>query len=413
MGNTGEERYNAKMKRVYDAIELRVPDRVPLVVGCEGFAAHYGGITMKEAMYEYDKTEKAYDKFFEDFDPDLAFDPVLMYPATPLDTLGLNWFRWPGNGLGDNTIYQFIEGEYMTVEDYDALIYDPTCFFLTRWIPRCFKNLSGLSNLYGLRDSSWLGFFNAFYPFSIPEVKESLKNLMKGADELAQWFAFLTRYSEKLKSKGFPTFWGAFAFAPFDILGDTLRGTENLLFDLKDRPEKVLAAVEKLTPIAIESGIRGAQATGRKFVWIWLHKGTDDFMSQEDYMTFYWPPLKKLINGLIDAGLTPMVYGEGKMDKRVESYLELPKGKICLHLEYADMKRAKEILKGHVCISGNVPSDVIHYGTPDEVKKHCKYLIDNVAPGGGYMMDAAALIDDAKPENVKAIFDYTMEYGKY
>jgi hypothetical protein len=36
-----------------------------------------------------------------------------------------------------------------------------------------------------------------------------------------------------------------------------------------------------------------------------------------------------------------------------------------------------------------------------------------VGKGGGFIMDTSTVIDDAKPENVKAMFDVTKEYGVY
>jgi hypothetical protein len=36
-----------------------------------------------------------------------------------------------------------------------------------------------------------------------------------------------------------------------------------------------------------------------------------------------------------------------------------------------------------------------------------------VARNGGLIMDASSGLDDAKPENVRALFDATREYGSY
>ena len=52
-------------------------------------------------------------------------------------------------------------------------------------------------------------------------------------------------------------------------------------------------------------------------------------------------------------------------------------------------------------------------GTPDDVRAYCKKLIDVVGKGGGFIMDASSNLDDAKPENVKAMIDFTKEYGRY
>jgi hypothetical protein len=47
------------------------------------------------------------------------------------------------------------------------------------------------------------------------------------------------------------------------------------------------------------------------------------------------------------------------------------------------------------------------------VKDYCRKLIDTVGKGGGFIMDSAAIIDEARPENVKAMGDLTKEYGVY
>lgn len=83
------------------------------------------------------------------------------------------------------------------------------------------------------------------------------------------------------------------------------------------------------------------------------------------------------------------------------------------HFERVDMRRAKEILRDVACITGNVPNSLLISGSPDQVKDYCKKLIDTAGEGGGFVMDAAACIDEAKPENIRAMMDLTREYGIY
>jgi hypothetical protein len=48
------------------------------------------------------------------------------------------------------------------------------------------------------------------------------------------------------------------------------------------------------------------------------------------------------------------------------------------------------------------------------VRAACRKAIDMAARDGGYIMDASALImDDARVENVKAMIDFTLDYGTY
>ncbi|MFP3974623.1 MAG: uroporphyrinogen decarboxylase family protein, partial [Dehalococcoidia bacterium] len=78
-----------------------------------------------------------------------------------------------------------------------------------------------------------------------------------------------------------------------------------------------------------------------------------------------------------------------------------------------DLLKAKEILGDTLCIMGNVSSATLTHGTSQDVKGYCKKLIDNVGKGGGYIMGNGAFFDEAKAENVKAMIDFTKEYGKY
>ncbi len=414
MRKTAQELYDERLKRVHDAIALRVPDRVPLIPVIEAFPMYYSGITIQEAMNSYDKAATAYDKFFEDFDPDLAWDPIFMYPAHILKLLDLKWFRWPGHGVEANRIYQFVEGEFMKADEYEELIHDPTNYIQSKILPRHFGSLKGLSQLAPIRNSIWLGWFSSFTSFASEELQEALEVMKKAGEELNKWLAFLGNYQKKMREKwGLPIAYGSFSFAPFDLIGDTLRGTVPVMTDIIRRPELLLKAIDVMTPIAIDMGVRGARATGIPFVYIWLHKGVDEFMSDEQYKTFYWPSLKKLLEALIDEGLIPMVYGEGSMNNRLEDMRNVPKGKLVYHFETVDMARAKDILGDIACICGNVPNSLLCTGTPDEVKEYCKKLIDTCGKNGGFMMDTGALIDEAKPENLKAMFEITKEYGTY
>jgi uroporphyrinogen-III decarboxylase len=156
-----------------------------------------------------------------------------------------------------------------------------------------------------------------------------------------------------------------------------------------------------------------AKERGVPRVFIPLHKGLDGFMSPTQFKTFYWPTLKRLIEGLIEGGCTPFVFWEGDVSSRLETIGDVPRGKAVYAFERTDMFRAKEVLGDQVCLKGNVPLSLLMTGTPDEVRDHCKKLIDGVGKGGGFIMDSSTVIDDAKPENVRAMFEITKAYGVY
>jgi uroporphyrinogen-III decarboxylase len=82
-------------------------------------------------------------------------------------------------------------------------------------------------------------------------------------------------------------------------------------------------------------------------------------------------------------------------------------------VDQSDMVKVKETLGKNACLLGNVSSSMLKLATPDEVKGYCKKLIDTAGKGGGFIMGNGAFFDEAKPENVKAMVDFTKEYGVY
>jgi len=66
------------------------------------------------------------------------------------------------------------------------------------------------------------------------------------------------------------------------------------------------------------------------------------------------------------AWLYPMPFCEGKYGGPAGVFLELPRGQVVAHFDLTDMKRAKDVLKNHTCIMGNVPSALLQLGTPQQ-----------------------------------------------
>jgi uroporphyrinogen-III decarboxylase len=144
-----------------------------------------------------------------------------------------------------------------------------------------------------------------------------------------------------------------------------------------------------------------------------LHRGSHGFMSLKQFEVFYWPYLLKVINALVDKGFTPDVFFEGDYNTRLEYLAQMPKGKVIARFDQCDLAKAKEILGGKICIAGNMPVSLLQVATIDEVKQKCKELIDAAGKDGGYIMAPASALDEVKPENLKAMIDFTKEYGRY
>jgi uroporphyrinogen-III decarboxylase len=117
--------------------------------------------------------------------------------------------------------------------------------------------------------------------------------------------------------------------------------------------------------------------------------------------------------GLIEDGFVPCPFAEGGYETRLEVIPDLPPGRTAWHFDRTDMRRAKAAMGGIACIEGNVPPSLLNLGTPDEVTAYCRDLIDGVAPGGGFILNGGAVIDEAKEENMRAMIQAAKEYGVY
>jgi uroporphyrinogen-III decarboxylase len=244
-----------------------------------------------------------------------------------------------------------------------------------------------------------------------------LDTLFEAADHTAKHISILlTNHMKLIHDFGTPCPFGAHTFAPFDLIGDTLRCTTGVMLDMYRQPEKLITACEALVPVSIKMAVQAAMVTRIPFVIIPLHKGDDAFMSDEQFIEFYWPTLKAQLLGLIDAGLIPVPFAEGYYDRRLDIIANsgLPKGKTVWLFDMTDMKTAKEKLGHMACIGGNVPAPLFSYASsPQKMDAYCKKLIEIAGPGGGFILSPGVTVFQAKPENMHAFFKSTKKYGVY
>ncbi len=414
MNTSPEELFQEREKRVCDAIELKTPDRVPIVSFLGYVPALWAGISIREAMYDFDKCMDAWTRATEYFAPDMADNPfTIRFLGPTLDALDFQQLKWAGRGLDDYAPYQFIEGEYMKEDEYDHFLFDPTDFIIRRYWPRVFKAFEPFATLPPLRDimSYYMGLTNFFF-FSSEDMVKALEALSSAAEKAKEMVTGAVQFAERMKNMGFPMQFAGTTQAPFDTISDFMRGTKGGMIDMFRQEDKLLEATEKMLPIMFELGF-GTKRRGGKRVFIPLHKGLDGFMSTEHFKIFYWPTLKRLLEMLIAEGLNPVVLWEGDCTSRLEMIGDIPAGKAAYHFERTDIFKAKEVIGDRVCLRGNVPLSMLCTGTPDDIKAYCRKLIDKVGRDGGFIMDAGAVIDGARFDNLKAMIDVTKEYGRY
>jgi len=398
-------------KRVFDALALRKPDKVPVITPFESFAFKHAGISQAEALNDPEKYLEANFLTHQSFQPDVAVcTPVF---GSVLKTLGYRLIRWAGHGLADDKSMQYVESENMKAGEYDNFIEDPADFIVRKFWPRAFSQLKifgQLPPLNSVTDHFGAQFF--FTPFGLPESLEALEALKKAGQQSLKAIGSLMAHVQKLAGAGFPMAFMGATLAPFDYIGDFLRGRKGVMLDMYRNPDKLIAACEKALPLVIRQGIDSARASHNPRVFIALHGGHEAFMSLEQFQRFYWPTLQDLLTALADEDLNPMVLVEGRYTSRLASLKIVPQGKVCYWFESVDMAQAKSKLRETACIMGNVPLALLATGEPDQVKDYCKTLLDLFADTGGFILSSGGAMDDARPENIRAMIESVNEYGK-
>jgi len=412
-GPEAEKAYKDRVTRFTRALQVKEPDRVPCILPAGFFAAHYAGTNLHTVMYDYVELERAWLKFLREFDGDTYMGPALVPPGKALEAVDYKLYKWPGHGLSINTpSYQTVEAEWMKADEYDAFIRDPSDFWLRTYLPRVFGALGAFRDLPPLTSFEEIA-TGSFVPFGQRDVQAGFKALLKAGRESQKWIKVVAKVGKESIKAGFPNIFGGLAKAPFDTLGDTLRGTQGIMMDMFQRPDKLHEAMERIVPLAIESAISSADNSKVPIIFMPLHKGADAFMSVKQYETFYWPTFKKVVMAIVNEGIVPFLFAEGSYNKRLDIIGDFPKGSVAWYFDQTDIFKAKEIIGDVCCIIGNVPTSLLMTGTPQEVKEHCRKLIEVCGKGGGYILAGGANVDEGNPENLRVMMEAAKEYGVY
>ncbi len=411
-----EKEYGKRVQRMIDVYSVRQPDRVPVNVPIGHLPAHYAGLDYRTVMYEPKKAIEAWEKFNSESGLDTFVSPAGTPSGKVLEMIDFRLYIWPGHGLPDDADgFQYVEGEYMTVDEYDALIRDPSDFWTRTYIPRIlgalepWKHLTPITNVFEIPTVQ-----GYLMPFTRPDVQASLEKLIETGKELSKWVEVMSKINRRAAQLGYPAARGALAKAPFDTVGDTLRGTKGVFFDMYRCPGKLHKAMDVMADVTIDYVISTLNSSKGLLATFPLHKGADGWLSQQQFDVFYWPSLKKVIDALINEGILVSLFAEGGYDTRIEKCNQFPKGSVAWLFDKSDMAHAKKVLGKDCCISGNVPASLLHTGTPAEVKDYCRKLIETCAPGGGYILAAGnASAERAKLDNLRAMQEAAEQYGVY
>jgi hypothetical protein len=395
---SGKEKYEERLKRYVTACYNGKPDRIPIRIFAEEVAAKYSGYDNFEAAVDHELQFDVNRKFAVELNCDAIQTNSIVNWMGMMKALGWKGIVFPGIGLPVQSCTQWTEpgdeeNAFLRFDEYDRFADDPTAFLLSTWLPRFTEHIQ---------------------PSGAPVTFEHNMSLINGILAYDMFFSAWSAKTKELMDAGVVPAVSSVLKAPLDIIGDKLRGYINLVYDLHDRRDKVIAACEALMPHLYHLVLSGADPDRNIPSIIWMHRGSVPYITPSDFSEIYWPTLKPIIEELWANGQQIILYAEGNWEAHLEAFAQLPEKSVIFHADKTDIFKAHKILGSKFCISGGIPNELLTIGDPEDVRSYCKRIIDGVARDGGYIMDAGALIlDDAKVENVKTMIGYTLEYGVY
>jgi len=419
-----QAKYDEKYNRMKAAMELKEPDRVPINISGGAFVYVDAGYTIAEINYDesLEKAEAAAKRYLEIYDPDVATSLSMSFagegPGHEMQggkTMFIAGMKDAPIQMNENSGPQFLEQVMLKDEELELFLNDYTQWGLNYFLPRISSVLEPFRDF--KVPLSHRGINEIVNEFSRPAIKEAIQQMWKIDEFYKNYRARTGKIDRALREMGYPSFGGgARAVVPFDKYSDTFRGFMLTLTDIYEHEEEMLTYMERFQKENLDN-IRNSNKDGSrngKFMSMALHKGFDGMLSDAQYEKYYWSGLKECIETGFACGLMPQIFCEGKYNTRLKYLADITPGAAYYTFESIDLKEAKKALAGKACIGGGFPSELLYYGTKQQVIDKVKETLDICAPGGGYIFSlSAGLNAEAKRENVEAMFDTVKTYGKY
>lgn len=412
-GKPVEQLYAERNKRVREAVALKQPDRVPfsLMVEVQSFAgvpnaaAYYDPLTMKRAMRQA----------AVELEPDMAEGgfPSCGDAMTEMDVKNV---LWPGGPLPPDYGMQAVEGEYMKADEYDMFLNDPTGFVIRRYLPRIYGVLQPLTKLPPM-DSMFMGFDFLTPMFASREFVEMAKHLAAAGKHVEEFRKSLMEISGDLEQLGFPPFTafggGGVGGAPYDTVTSSLRGMKGSMMDMYRQPDNLIKACNIILERRISRAVP-ADKNARDYpqkIAMPLWRGDPTFMSEAQFLKFYWPGLKKSLQTHVDLGYVPVPFFEAPFGERLKYVQELPKGKIVVSIDSRDLSIAKKLLAGHSCLLLRSPNTAKVWSL-NQLQSFLKDVIDTWGKLTGLII--VIMIPDRAPvKDMQALLKWFKEYARY
>ncbi len=248
------------------------------------------------------------------------------------------------------------------------------------------------------------------YPWPVPEMILDLNGLAEHAIRLRRESSHAILGIHEGLSSLFEASW-------------YLRGLTEFMMDLAGNPEIAHAILRHMTDVAKESTALFLKEVGQ---YIDIYRVGDDLGIQNgtiispgmfrEMVKPYLAEYYDMIHNMTDAKL--MLHSCGSVSSIMEDLIEIGVdilNPVQVSAKDMDPGELKARFGDRLCFCGGIDTQqVLPRGTQEEVQEEVQRRIQELAPGGGYLLAAVhAIQPDVPPENVCTMFEATLAHGRY
>ena len=340
-----------KLKRVIAAIQLREPDRVPVVPQITYTTAHFVGVKFSEALD----------------------DPHIMARSL---VAGFRLAEYDGVYVGWESSFDLV-AEAMGCR----LEVKPDKTPVVR--ERAIKNKKDVKLL------------QAIDPESTGRIPIHLKAIELVREQIG-------------------TSVPIFRYVPGPLtLVSTLVGPEKVLMDLIKDPSFIRQALKPATESSLRFAA-AAVKHGSDVVVVADPMASSTVISPRMFKEFAYPPVCQVVEKILEAGGIPSLHICGKTNSILEQMTHT-EARILELDHSVDLAEAKAKVGTRVCIQGNLnPAGVLMTGDPKDVEAESRACIEKASKDGGFILSSGCEVPlNAPLQNIKAMVSASGKFGVY
>jgi uroporphyrinogen decarboxylase len=202
-----------------------------------------------------------------------------------------------------------------------------------------------------------------------------------------------------------------------------LRGMDSFMMDMVTDEIKAHSLLERLADVTLTNIATFLEEVGD---YVEVVTVADDLgiqsgpiMSLAMYRHFLKPYHKAMVDEIKKhTSAKIMIHTDGSIHQFIPDLIEIGFdiiNPVQASAKNMDTRKLKREFGQHLSFWGGVDTQaILPYGTVADVEREVKRRIDDLAPGGGYILGAVHVIqNDVPPANVCCLFDTGLMYGKY